>query len=470
MNSFLKKSRELVRSSRTLVRKIRNKQVRKESQMLESDTNWKLSRIGMQRLVDLTCAKDPEKKRTAANAEVLQNIEEKIRKTILDEADEEKGSIAWWNDIFSGRRELVDCLIDLFIDDDWAKETPEEIQNKIQASHDVDMFNALAIQSFSLHLFLGAYVRSQNNRQEVSWADWMVNVLQHFAGMPLGVMTSTQIATAHVEERCIMWRAQIEQVAKATGSTVGITVFAIPFVGPLAGKIIHYLNEHPALIFIPEGSVAADCSLRGGDAKHRPKTLEQEWEDMERAEAKLKTKLEALHEDWKEIVGSNMEVEENPDSRKKTLKVLMKELDTATEPYKKGAKTRGEMWKEIKARLPKRESGETDYSLAEVRLKERNVLPEWPQTVIWICSLIKSILLLMLLLSHDASDSIFLTTLLVFSIAWVQSILIRRENEAWEERFQFDADVVKRNEDWKLKKREEKSGTKELETFESITI
>merc|ERR1711964_217503 len=195
-----------------------------------------------------------------------------------------------------------------------------------------------------------------------------------------------------------MWRAQIEQVSKATGSTFGITVFAIPFVGPLVGKMIHYLNEHPTLIFIPEGSIAADCSLRGGDPKHRPTALEQEWNDMEEAEKKLKERLETFHEHWKakraavfedpdehwaakkaaakKAADEKMEDPEdevNTESNTKTWKELLKELDAATEPYKKFSKTRGELWKEIYTEVPKdKDTGNNDYSLAEVRLKDRN--------------------------------------------------------------------------------------------------
>jgi len=233
------------------------------------------------------------------------------------------------------------------------------------------------------------YIRSQKLRQGKRWYRQLAEMLKHFLLVPLGVMHGSQIATAHVEERCIIWRAQIEQVTKATGATFGIAVFALPVLGPIVGKVIHYMNEHPALIFISKNNKAADCSLRGGDAKVRPSTLKEEWKKMESGEEDAKTRQE----------------------------------------------------------LEKRMSKDTsDPIIAELYLKERVVAPEWRQKTVCFLSAMKGTMLVVSLLVQ--SSAIF-CAVSVFGIAWAQSWLIRWDNQAWADRFEHDHQVVVQDNEWK---------------------
>jgi len=87
--------------------------------------------------------------------------------------------------------------------------------------------------------------------------------------MPFGVMRFEQFPVVHATERCILWNAQVEQIARATGNSFAITIFAIPFIGPFLGKAFMYLNEIPA--FVDTDDQAADYSF-----KQDPDTNE-EW-------------------------------------------------------------------------------------------------------------------------------------------------------------------------------------------------
>jgi len=66
----------------------------------------------------------------------------------------------------------------------------------------------------------------------------------------------------HTSERCILWGSQVEQVARASGMSYAITIFAVPLVGPFLGKAFMYLNEVPAFVRISK-------ELRAGDYTYK---------------------------------------------------------------------------------------------------------------------------------------------------------------------------------------------------------
>jgi len=229
------------------------------------DKYWKLSDKGLETLVDLTLVKgtrwQDDKGLKEKEASILSQI---INKTDASGSKIKKKNkrvsraaeaVQQWNNLFSGRREIVESLLGLFIDDnaadkfekelskelnslnqkdlipierqptadgqETADELPapetledneelvkeyvkEKIKESIRKRHENDIFNALAIDDFSLHLFLGAYVRAQTNREQKKRSLRYAHMLRHWLLMPFSVMDHTQIATAHVEERCIM--------------------------------------------------------------------------------------------------------------------------------------------------------------------------------------------------------------------------------------------------------------------------
>jgi len=167
-------------------------------------------------------------------------------------------------DLLSEKEVLARALLDLLVDSDLEKFDEDDIK-RAYVGKQSESFNLSRLSDFRFADFLDASITASEMREESGW----LGRLRHFCCMPWGVMRGSQFPSIHTSERCVIWRAQVEQVVRATGMTYAITVFAIPFVGPFMGKAFMYLNEIPAWLSIERDIKAGDYSYKQAPADNR---------------------------------------------------------------------------------------------------------------------------------------------------------------------------------------------------------
>lgn len=119
-------------------------------------------------------------------------------------------------------------------------------------------FDLSNLQLFKLSDFADASVKNFESRRRQGVKGRLLHVLS----MPWGVMRHTQLDIVYASERCILWRAQLEQVVRATGMSYAITIFAIPFIGPFLGKAFMYFQEVPAWMTVGNEDAAGKYSFK----------------------------------------------------------------------------------------------------------------------------------------------------------------------------------------------------------------
>jgi len=152
-------------------------------------------------------------------------------------------SVKKWLSKLSAKEVLAEALLDMVVDDNLIDFPRQKIMDEYEKSHK-EKFDLSNIKAFRLADFLDASIHASEMREKASCCFR----LQHLFYMPFGRVNGIQYHTIHAPERCILWKAQLEMVVRATGQSFAITVFAVPFIGPLLGKAFMYLNEVPAFV------------------------------------------------------------------------------------------------------------------------------------------------------------------------------------------------------------------------------
>jgi len=159
---------------------------------------------------------------------------------------------------FSARTLLAEALLDLQVQSETFGHLPfERIKEEYFRLHDQE-FDLSRLSDFRLADFLESAIAAFETRGEhpVKCRLWQL------ISMPWGVMRGKQFPTVHTSERCILWASQVEQVARASGMSYAITIFAVPFIGPFLGKAFMYLNEVPAFVRMSKDLRAGDYTYK----------------------------------------------------------------------------------------------------------------------------------------------------------------------------------------------------------------
>jgi len=182
---------------------------------------WKLSPDGIQTLVKLTQSRKLKSDSSRFRDDVVERIMERKAGN-----GPYRQKVEGLIDRLCARKEMIDCLLGLFLDDGAAYEPAEVIQKGLEDFHDGE-FNIRDFDRLPLAEFLDAS-QQRLARHGESLKTALAMGLKNIVCMPMGGLSGLQLRGVCASERCLIWRAQIEQVAKATGQTYGITVFAIP--------------------------------------------------------------------------------------------------------------------------------------------------------------------------------------------------------------------------------------------------
>lgn len=159
--------------------------------------------------------------------------------------------------VFTTSHALIEALLDLEIREEYMGKSEKEILAILNKRYSTERSLA-SVDDFRLGQFMTEMCNTHEELKNSPFCQHMRTMVC----LPIGVFNGSSFDTTHTSERCILWQGSLEQVHRATGNSVGVSIFAVPFAGPFLGKMVTYLNEVPAWVNSDGSEAAVAYSLR----------------------------------------------------------------------------------------------------------------------------------------------------------------------------------------------------------------